>query len=58
MVRIMLAALPSLMLTVAIPLTNRLEPHIAGLPFVLAWLIFWMLATPVCLAAANRFRKA
>ena len=58
MVRIVLAALPSLMLTVAVPLVNRLEPRIAGLPFLLAWLIFWMLATPLCLAAANRFSKA
>ena len=35
------------MLSLAIPLVNRLEPKIFGLPFLLAWILVWILLTPL-----------
>jgi len=37
------------MLTLAVPLVNRVEPRVLGLPFFLAWLFVWVLLTPAFL---------
>ncbi len=46
------AAIPVLALTAALPLVNRVEPVVLGLPFLLFWIIAWVAATPgfLCLA--------
>jgi hypothetical protein len=44
-----LAAIPALALSVAIPFVNRDEPRILGLPFLLAWIIAWVLLVPAFL---------
>ena len=31
----------------AIPLVNRDDPHVLGLPFVLAWIIGWIILVPL-----------
>ena len=54
--RLVLAAIPVFMLVVAVPFVNRVEPRIAGLPFLLAWLVFWVVSIPLFLSAADRFR--
>ncbi len=41
-----LALIPALMLSVAVPFVNRIEPRIFGLPFILAWIVLWVLLTP------------
>jgi len=51
---IALAAVPVLALTLGIPFANRLEPRIAGLPFLLAYIVIWILLTPVFLLAVYR----
>ena len=40
------AAIPVIAMTFAVPLANRDEPHVLGLPFVLAWIVGWILLTP------------
>ncbi|MBV8363414.1 MAG: DUF3311 domain-containing protein [Candidatus Eremiobacteraeota bacterium] len=35
------------MVTVAVPLVNRVEPRIFGLPFLLAWIAAWVLFSPL-----------
>lgn len=45
--RLVLAALPVIALTLAVPLVNRVEPRILGLPFLLAWIAFWVIVTPL-----------
>ncbi|MBV9278084.1 MAG: DUF3311 domain-containing protein [Candidatus Eremiobacteraeota bacterium] len=45
--RIVLAGIPIAMLTVAVPLVNRVEPRIFGIPFILAWIAFWVVASPL-----------
>lgn len=56
------AAIPVLALTAGIPFANRIEPRICGLPFLLAWIVGWLLLTPVCMALAawqdDRRRRA
>lgn len=57
MARFGLAAVPALMLVGGALIANRDQPRIAGLPFLLAWCIVWVLLTPVFLYGADRFRK-
>jgi hypothetical protein len=52
--QVLLAAVPAAALTLAIPLVNRVEPRIAGLPFLLAHILFWIVLTPAFLWAAYR----
>jgi hypothetical protein len=49
-----LALVPVLALTVGIPLANRVEPRIAGLPFLLAYIVIWILLTPLFLYTVYR----
>jgi hypothetical protein len=57
MLRLLLAAIPLAALTVAIPLVNRIEPRILGLPFLLCWIVAWACLTPVFLWAIGRVEK-
>lgn len=41
------AAVPVFALSLAVPFVNRVEPRILGLPFILAWIAFWVLVTPL-----------
>ena len=52
--RVILALIPVVMLSVAVPLVNRIEPRIFGLPFILAWIVCWVLLTPVFLLSIYR----
>ncbi len=49
-----LAVLPTLALTAGIPFANRVEPRIFGLPFLLAYIVLWIVATPLFMFAALR----
>lgn len=55
--RFVLAAVPVAMLLAALPLVNRAEPRILGLPFLLVWLIFWVLIAPLFMVAVERLRR-
>jgi len=46
------AGIPILALIAALPFVNRLEPVLLGLPFLLFWILGWVLATPALLALA------
>ena len=52
-----LALVPVLALTLGIPFANRLEPRIFGLPFLLAWIVGWILLTPVFMAVVHRLDR-
>ncbi len=43
---VILAVIPALALTAALPLVNRIEPVVFGLPFLLFWITAWVAATP------------
>ena len=44
-----LAAVPTLALTFAVPFVNRDEPRVFGLPFVMFWIVLWIVLSPVFL---------
>jgi hypothetical protein len=59
---LLFATIPFITLVFALPLVNRLEPVILGLPFLLFWILFWVIMTPPLLFVAylceKRFNKA
>ncbi len=52
--RFLFAGIPIVALTVAVPFVNRVEPRILGLPFLLAWIAFWVVLTPAFVWAMGR----
>jgi hypothetical protein len=54
LLRALLAAIPLAALSVAIPLVNRVEPRIFGVPFLLSWIVAWVVLTPGFLWAIGR----
>jgi hypothetical protein len=44
---ILLAAIPFGALSIAVPFVNRVEPRILGLPFLLVWIAFWVVISPL-----------
>jgi hypothetical protein len=53
-VRTVLALIPVVMLSLAIPFVNRVDPRILGMPFLMAWIVFWVLVTPAFLLTIYR----
>jgi xanthosine utilization system XapX-like protein len=45
-----LALLPFLGILVGAPLLNRVTPLVLGLPFLLAWLLLWIVLTSLVMA--------
>ena len=43
---IILALIPGIALTIGVAFANHLNPRIFGLPFILAYIVFWILVTP------------
>lgn len=54
---LLFGAIPFITLVFALPFVNRIEPMILGLPFVLFWIVFWVVATPFFLFLAYRAEK-
>jgi len=57
-VAVVCAVIPALALTLGVVLADRLEPRILGLPFVLAWIVGWVLLTPAFMWIAYRSERA
>jgi hypothetical protein len=59
---LLFAAIPFMTLVFALPWVNRLEPVILGLPFLLFWILIWVVLTPPILLAAylceTKFNKS
>lgn len=45
---------PVVLYTAALPLYNRVEPVILGMPFFMSWTLLATLLTPVCIWLAAR----
>jgi hypothetical protein len=41
----LLAMIPAIGLLGGVPLLNRVEPYVLGLPFLLFWIVAWVVAT-------------
>ena len=55
--RAALAVVPIAALSVAVPLVNRIEPRVLGLPFVLFWIVAWVALTPLFLWSIGRIER-
>ena len=53
-----LAAIPFVAMCFSVPLWDRIDPMLLGLPFNLFWLICWIVLSSVCLWAAYRVENA
>jgi hypothetical protein len=49
---LILGAIPFVTLVFALPLVNRVHPVVLGLPFLLFWIITWVILTPAILFLA------
>lgn len=47
--RFLLAAAPWVGLLGLTPFVNRVEPFVLGLPFLLFWIVLWVVLTSVCM---------
>lgn len=54
---LLLGAIPFVTLVFALPLVNRIHPMILGLPFLLFWILSWVILTPAILFAAYILEK-
>lgn len=48
-VRFALGALPFVGILVLVPFANRDTPMILGMPFLLVWMVAWVILTSVCM---------
>ena len=53
----LVALVPVAALSVAVPFVNRVDPTIFGMPFVLFWIVAWVLATPAFLWLTGRVER-
>lgn len=50
-------AIPFITLVFALPLVNRIEPVVLGMPFLLFWILTWVVLTPGILFVAYLLEK-
>jgi Protein of unknown function (DUF3311) len=55
---LLLAAIPFAAMCFSVPLWDRVEPMVLGLPFNLLWLVSWIVLTPLCMWGAYRIETA
>ncbi|MSV34270.1 MAG: DUF3311 domain-containing protein [Bryobacterales bacterium] len=55
---VIVGLIPFTAMCFSVPLWDRAEPTFFGLPFNLAWLLGWMVLTPVCMSVAYRIEAA
>jgi len=54
---LILETIPFITLVFALPLVNRIKPMILGLPFMLFWILTWVILTPLILFVAYTLEK-
>jgi hypothetical protein len=51
---LVLALIPFAAISFSVPLWDRIQPMIFGIPFNLFWLIAWIVLSSLCLRGAHR----
>jgi hypothetical protein len=54
---LILGAIPFITLVFALPLVNRIKPVVFGLPFILFWILCWVILTPFILFIAYTLER-
>jgi hypothetical protein len=55
---LVLGFIPFVGMCFSVPIWDRVDPMIFGLPFNLAWLMAWIVISTLCMAAAYRVESA
>ncbi|ALL66596.1 membrane protein [Paraburkholderia caribensis MBA4] len=50
----LLAVLPFIGILLGVPFVNRVEPLVLGMPFVLAWIVMWVVLSSIIMAIVYR----
>ena len=50
----LLAALPFIGILLGVPFVNRVEPLVLGMPFVLGWIVLWVILNSIIMAVIYR----
>lgn len=53
-----LAALPFIGILLGVPFVNRVEPLVLGMPFVLGWIVAWVVLSSVIMAIVYRLDRS
>ncbi len=53
-----LAALPAIFMLGGVPFANRVEPYVLGLPFLLFWILLWVVLTSGVMALVYALDQA
>ncbi|MFY0545961.1 DUF3311 domain-containing protein [Brevibacillus sp. H7] len=56
--RIVLGLVPFIGMLGGVPFVNQVEPYVLGMPFVLFWIVLWVVLTSVMMAVINRLDPA
>ncbi len=54
---VLLALVPTVALAVAVPVVNRVNPSVFGMPFILFWIVGWVLVSPAFLWFIGRVER-
>lgn len=54
---LILGIVPFVAMCFTVPLWDRVQPLVLGLPFNLFWLILWIVLTPCCIWGAYRLES-
>jgi hypothetical protein len=54
---VVLAAIPAIALTIGVPFANHTYPRVVGLPFLLVYIIVWIILTPAFMYAVYRIER-
>ncbi|GLY11083.1 DUF3311 domain-containing protein [Bacillus badius] len=54
----LLLIVPFIGMCLLLPFANRIEPYIFGLPFLLFWIILWMVLSSAILAIVYKYDPA
>ncbi len=54
---VLFALIPFAGMCFSVPLWDRVEPMVLGLPFNLFWLVAWIALTPVCMWGAYQAER-
>jgi len=55
---LLVALIPFVAMCFSVPLWDRVDPMIFGLPFNFSWLIAWIVLTTLCMSIAYRLEAA
>lgn len=54
----LLLLIPFIGMCVLLPMANRIEPYVLGMPFLLFWIVLWMLLSSLTLLVVYKLDPA